>query len=123
MQRQFLSAIRTLATFLLITEPARDEKMKLCLQLQWQLAVLALAPHVLAANTGGVRSTSQPKPVFSGRKLSPLCLGETGRHGECEGDCNDDWDCDVSNASRNLPALFRQHSYPKYLATTSDFAE
>jgi hypothetical protein len=38
---------------------------------------------------------------------SPLTyIGETGWHKECEGDCDDDWECDVSNASRNLPTLF-----------------
>jgi hypothetical protein len=32
-------------------------------------------------------------------------------------------DCDVSNACRNQPGLFRQHSYKKCLVTTSHVAE
>jgi hypothetical protein len=35
-----------------------------------------------------------------------IYIGEVGPHGECEGACDDDSDCDVSNASRNLPGLF-----------------
>jgi hypothetical protein len=47
-----------------------------------------------------------------------------GPYGECVGNCNDDdLACGVSNASRNQPGLFRQHSYPKCLATTSHVAE
>jgi hypothetical protein len=49
--------------------------------------------------------------------------GEDGTKGVCEGDCDSNWDCEVSNASRNLPRLFRQHSHPKCLATTSHVAE
>jgi hypothetical protein len=49
--------------------------------------------------------------------------GEGGTHDECEGDCDDNWECEVSNASRNPSALFRQHSYPKCLATTSHVVE
>jgi hypothetical protein len=65
---------------------------------------------------------------YSGKDYchQPVALqftGEHGTHGECEGDCDDDWDCDVSYASGNLPLLCRQNSYPKCLATTSHVAE
>jgi hypothetical protein len=79
-----------------------------------------LIARIHAGNLGDPTETS----LRGARGLGELTyLGEHNTNGACEGDCDDSWDCEVSYASGNLPVLFRQHSYPKCLATTSHVAE
>jgi hypothetical protein len=56
-------------------------------------------PGCIGAGLSGYDYCYDPRPRLT-------YLGEDGPYGECEGDCDNDWDCDVSKASRNLPGLF-----------------
>jgi hypothetical protein len=56
-------------------------------------------PGCIGSGSSGWDYCYDPRPGLT-------YIGDDGRHGECEGDCDDELDCAVSDAKGKKPALF-----------------